>query len=142
VLLTDTAVDGAVDRKWLCLMIGVALVVLPRVIVRPHSVGMFTGLTLIAFGVFAGALRHWRHDRGLWMFAVLLIVVYGPVYLYYQCQSVLRVVHGGPPNAANVKWLQWCSTIDACIGMIVFGLLMQFLVTVAIRNFQLSASKL
>jgi hypothetical protein len=136
VLLPDTTIDATIARRWYCFALGVALVVLPRLIPRVHSTGVFTGLTLIALSVFSLVLTRWRTDTGLWMLSSLILTIYGPVYVFYQWLSCIRIFQKAAPQKANA-W-QIAEAVDAVIALLLFGFLVRFVLTITIRNWAVS----
>lgn len=118
-------------------LLGLALLVIPRVIAPGQSIGALTGFTLYAFGIFALALKRWRSEPGLWMLATLLFVVYSPVYVYFQYQSTV-LVFNNVLQKPGLNGFQLASTLDGCIALVVFGALVRFLMTVVVRNWQVS----
>ena len=135
-LLSDTTLNSVVARRKYLVAVGVAVVLLPRFIGQVHSIGVFTGLTLIALAVFSLALAGWRTDNGLWMLSGLALSIYGPVYVYYQLQSCIRIFQNAVPLVANVWKIG--EAIDAAIAIIVFGFVVRFLLTITVRNWTMS----
>ena len=135
-LLPDTTINAVIARSKHSLAIGVAVVVLPRFVQQVHSIGIFTGLTLIALAVFSLVLAAWRTDNGLWMLSGLGLTIYGPVYIYYKLHSCLRIFRNAVPPVANA-W-QIGEAIDAALALLLFGFLTRFLLTITVRNWTIS----
>lgn len=135
--LTDPQMDLVAVYRGRSVLIGLGLLIIPRICVPGQSSGVFTGLTLLALGIFALVLNRWRSDPGLWMLAALVLVIYGPVYIYLQCRSIAVLIRNVPVNA-RLNWIQLGTTLDSCTALLVFGLLVRFVTTVVAGNWRMS----
>ena len=136
-LLTVPQMDFITGSSKRSVFLGLGLVIIPRIFVPGQGIGVFTGITLIALGIFTLLLNRWRSDPGLWMLAALVLVIYGPVYIHFQYQSIAKLIQNAPPNL-RLNWIQIGTTLDRGIALLVFGLLVQFLTTVVFKNWQMS----
>ena len=138
ILITHSAVDRVVAARRLAFILGVALIVLPRLPVQQHSVGIFTGSCLVTLGIFSFALRNWRTDRGLWMLSALLLCVYGPLYIYIQVRGIAGLLNNLGPNRNQPLAIEIAKAIDSGLAILVFGLLVRFVLTVTACNWSFS----
>ena len=136
--MQPSAVDRVAAVWGVTLILGLALIVLPRLFVQGHSVGMFTGGCLVTHGVFSFSLRSWKTNRGLWMLSALLLCFYGPLYIYIQGREIFSLLNnvvliGNRPLAATVA-----EAVDSALAIFVFGLLVRFVLAVTVYNWSFS----
>src|SRR5262245_45354068 len=91
---------------------------------HPRCVGFASGLMLLLFGGLVGAFRVLYRERGIWMFAVLALVAYVPLYAMLELECY-RLHHN--PQVPTF----WLRVLDTTIGAAVVGQAVRFLASVA-----------
>jgi hypothetical protein len=92
------------------------------------GVGVITAVLVMGLGAAGAGLETWRTERGLWMLAGLLLLMYGAIYVGFcigQLQDVLRGAQ--PPETLTL--------IDFSIGTAVLAIVLRFLTRVVIENY-------
>ena len=136
-----SSVDRVIAARGVTLILGIALVIVPRLIVQNHSVGVFTGGCLVTLGIFSFSLRKWRTDRGLWMLSALLLSFYGPLYIYIQSYEVANLLNNAGQNQIQPLAIQIAKALDSTLAIFFFGLLVRFVLAVTVYNWSFSREK-
>jgi hypothetical protein len=93
--------------------------------------GVISGTFLIYLGACGGSLLHWRSERGLWMLAVLFLlisaVIYG-LFAYGQLRDFFR----------GVRQPELGLAMDFSLGTLLLSATVRFLYKVARSNWNLS----
>ncbi len=79
-----------------------------------------------ALGAMCGSFRDWRRDRGLWILAIVFLLVFGPIYLAFVLME-----HFG--SKAEFSVLQ---VIDFAMATVALGKLCRLLVSLAVQNWR------
>ncbi len=137
VLLTDPRMDSVAAIHGRCLLLGFSLLYMVISLLPGLGFGLYTGFMLMAFGVFSMLLSRWRSEPGLWMLASLLFVIYGIFYFCLQVDIFAQLVQNVPVKP-RIGWIWFGRKLDSLIAFFIFGMLLRFLLTVIVRNFQLS----
>ena len=58
---------------------------------RFFDFGVLTGFFLFGLGTSGAALSDWRKERGLWMLAVLLFVIFDSIYLILCVEEIIDI---------------------------------------------------
>jgi hypothetical protein len=80
----------------------------------------------VMYGAFCGSFRRWDQEKGMWMLAVLFLVLIGPLYLVLAWVEMF----GG----RTALW--W--GIEFFLGTSLLALTMKLLLSVTVYNWQLS----
>jgi hypothetical protein len=97
------------------------------------SSGIITGFFLGGLGVTAAGLSGWRRERGLWMLATVLILMYGFCYVVSCFSQVMDAMRGAPANHPAL-------VVDFSIGTLLLIATLRFLFNVARENYTFSNS--
>lgn len=87
-----------------------------------------SSLMLVSLGIYAGALRNWSSETGLWMLASLGATVSGIVYVY---TSVYGVAVTADSMALQIRWV-----CDTSVAMAIFWYQVRFCCTVVHLNWR------
>ena len=104
------------------------------------KIGFLTGFTLFAAGIFGFALRRWRTERGLWMLALLLTVVYLPSIAYFEFlnwREIARLI-----AARGAGWPQIRLMIDATTALLIASYAVKIITGIAWENARMKRSSL
>jgi hypothetical protein len=134
----ESQVDRIIRHRRALLLGGLALVALPFALPRGWGFGLFSGFMLFSLGIYGLVFQKWRTDPGLWMLAVLLIVTWGPCWVYVE-HLYWRGIFG--PRAVNqparaVAWDQIRFWTDALVALLLFARAVKLAATVAIENWR------
>jgi hypothetical protein len=90
--------------------------------------GTVTGFLAIGLGASGGAFTKWRSERGLWMLAILFLLMNAFVYFCFCFGQVRDALRGVLPD--NIAL-----TVDVSLGALLLLVQMRFLVRVARANY-------
>ncbi|MCA9195384.1 MAG: hypothetical protein KDB03_26615 [Planctomycetales bacterium] len=90
--------------------------------------GILTFVQGAILGVSAASLREYQTDRGLWMFSVLMLVIWGALYALGLTMQTLDMLRGVQSPVAVI--------IDASLATFCTTIHLRFLWRVARYNFQ------
>ena len=119
--------DRVVNYAAFIVCAGFALIVLSPAL---DGHGIITGFFLAALGVSGASLSKWRFERGLWMYAVVFIFVYGFFYAISIFEQIMDVIQGAPPNNPAL-------VMDFSIGSLLLVTTLKFLFRVARENYRI-----
>ena len=111
-----------------CLLMMIAGILGCIVTAQFGGFGILTFVQVATLGVSAASLSEYRTDRGLWMFALLMLVIWGGLYalgLTMQTLDMLRGVQSPVAILIDASLATFCTTIH-----------LRFLWRVARYNFQ------
>jgi hypothetical protein len=111
------------------LFIGIAGAILCRFAPQPY--GLMTSWFLMMMGALGGAFRAWRSERGLWMLAILFMLIVVPTWLMFMASHFVPSMRGTVPNP-------WPLDLDAAGVTLLAGQMSRILVSVAVHNARLS----
>jgi len=78
-------IDTAVRRRWRYLLFGLALFAFTSVLPKDYRVGFaILGFAVFTLGIYCVILSRWRSEPGLWMLALLLVVLLSPCFAYLE----------------------------------------------------------
>lgn len=120
--------------------LGVLLLAQPFVLPRGWGVGVFTGFALLSLAIYAFAFRRWRTEPGLWMLALMLVVLWTRCWVVFEFghwKSVFAKVVA-QPAPAGLTWQQIRFLIDAVLGLSVMAESIRLALTVARENWRVS----
>ncbi len=80
---SENTIDSITRSHLVFIIAGVVFLLLPFAMPSEVKVGFLIGYSLLSLGIYAVALKKWRTEPGLWMLAVLLIVLLGAVYGFF-----------------------------------------------------------
>ena len=100
--LKPETVDWLIRRGYWLALVGVILIA--AAIGPLRDVGFVSGLMLLLFGGCAGGFRNWRRERGLWMFAVVALCAWVPLYATIQWDAIRRELRGQNPRPFLLGW--------------------------------------
>ncbi len=142
-LLSDNQIDRVIHNHRRMFFGGLAwfALMLALPIPKPFKIGFFTSFAILGYGEFAFVLQRWRTDRGLWMLAMFLAVMYALIVgalEYEQIRPLLKPagIGGMVPNG----WDEFRLAVDGTFCLLVFGKFVRFAFSVAVRNWQLTHS--
>jgi hypothetical protein len=92
------------------------------------GVGILTAWNLAGLGATGAALSDWRKERGLWMLASLMFLLYGAIYVIACVAHVLDQLRGAPALPAELM-------LDVLSGAALLGIILRFSFRVAIDNY-------
>lgn len=124
-LLSPSQLDMALFRGSLFIIIGFPMLV---AVVALQRGPIITPMMATAMGACCGTFGEWQRDRGLWMLAVLFLLMFFPIYLAFA-------INGFFGSKAELSILQ---VIDFSVATIVAGQLSRVLFSVAIYNWRYS----
>jgi hypothetical protein len=135
-LLTETQVDRIVRQKGYYFCAGLALMIVPLYLPRGWGIGFFTGFMLVSLSIYGYSFRNWRTERGIWMLAALLIVVWTPCWLCFEYEH-WRGVFPLPARNQNGQAFTWDKgrlVIDGTVALLLMAIELRLAVTVAKEN--------
>lgn len=136
--LSEYETDRIVSRWARCFLGGLALMVLSFAMppAWPRFGGIL-GFALFGLGAFSIGLRRWRSEPGLWMLAVLLVVLLTPCYGYFTYREVVNAFFPGPgKQAAGRGWQQISFSIEVPLALHVFWRQVRLAYSVAVLNWK------
>lgn len=136
VLLTEPQIDRVILHRRALMLGGLAFMSLAVTLPRGWGCGFFSGFMLCSLGVYGIAFRKWRTEPGIWMLAVLLTVILGPGWLYFECLHWhgLFAAPPGKPGARRFTWDQLRLSLDCTIALLIFAFTIKLAATVTIEN--------
>lgn len=138
-VIADDCIDRIIEFRRTLLWGGAIWFLLLSQLPKDGRFGSFTAFMLFGLGVFAVALQKWRTDPGLWMFATLLVVIYGPSCAYFEYQEIDSLLNPAPGGRALPRgWQRICFSLDCALALLVIGRIVRFALSVAVRNWQLT----
>jgi hypothetical protein len=96
--------------------------------------GIVIAFFLGALGAAGASLSRWRTEPGLWMLAVLFLVLFFALYLTF-CYGQLRDAWNGAPRVDLV------AAAEFAVATLLLVTLLRFLTSVAMENYCLSKSR-
>ncbi|HEV2295255.1 MAG TPA: hypothetical protein VGR35_15490 [Tepidisphaeraceae bacterium] len=124
-LLSPSRLDRALRRGAWFIVIGFPVLV---AVVAMQQGPTVTPMMATALGAGCGSLGEWRRDRGLWMLAVVFLLMFFPIYLAFVGMELFG-------SKSELSILQ---IIDFSIATMVVGQLCRVLVSVAVHNWRYS----
>jgi hypothetical protein len=91
------------------------------------GIGVVTATHLVGLGCSGAILGRWRTEHGLWMLAILLLLVFGGVYFVSAAGQLADCLRGAPQ-------LDLALAVDVAIGSLLFSTNIRFLYRVAKEN--------
>lgn len=140
-VLADEQIDRIIGYRRQMFLGGLAwfVLMLTPLIPEQFKIGFFTSFTILGYGEFAFVLKKWRTDRGLWMLATLLVVIYGPILACVEFWEFTQLLKPGPGAAAVRKgWVELRFACDCSLALMVLGKIVRFAFSVVVRNWQLT----
>ena len=95
--------------------------------------GIITAFFVAGLGAAGAGLSEWRTERGLWMLAALLFLMYGFVYVCSCFGQLMDALRGAPANNTAL-------VLDLSFGTLVLLATLRFLLKIAKENYVISAS--
>jgi hypothetical protein len=141
-LLDENRLDRIVANWRRNMVVGIALMSLPFILPNGWGIGGLTGFMILSLGIYAAALDQWRTEPGLWMLALILTVVQGGSWGYFECLSLQSIFDGQGAMQAPRKWA-WEHlrfSIDSAVAIALFGEVARFVASVAVANWRLTQS--
>ena len=81
-----------------------------------------------ALGAASGSFQEWRGNRGLWMLAVLFLLMFAPIYITFFILEIF-----GSRSELTVL-----NVLDFSLATVLLGKICRLLVSVLVRNWQIS----
>jgi hypothetical protein len=138
ILYDDRQIDRLVGRGWWYLLGGLLVLGLVLAMPRGWSGGGLTCWMVVSLGVFALRLRPWRHEPGLWMLAVLLAILLGACWVWFECLSFSAVfAQKRPPPRVITLW-RVLFMLDSAAALLVLSCIVRLSASVAVKNWGLT----
>jgi hypothetical protein len=131
---TEPQIDRIIGHRHRLLLIGSTAMALPFLLPRGWGFGFLSGLMLWSLGIYGFKFRRWRTEPGVWMLAVLLTVLLGPCWLYFEALYWRSILD--QPAARALTWAQIGLAIDAIGALVLLGRIVKLASSVAIENWQ------
>ena len=96
--------------------------------------GVITAGYAVCLGASGATLKNWRTEPGLWMLAVLSLLIFGSVEMCIILSELWDAFRGAQPVNVGV-------TIDVSIASLLLSVLIRFLFAVARYNFAFSRAE-
>lgn len=137
-LLNPDQIARRIQYAWLPLVVGLGC--LSLIFLLHHVfVGLFLGYTLCSYALYAGVLRKWETEPGVWILAALLLVTLTPIWLWLEWRHWSFVLsHFLARNPPALPLGEQLRTIEATLAFFVAFGIFRFVLSIAILNRRLS----
>lgn len=138
-LMSDDRIDRTIHFCRHLFIGGLSWFLLMAPLPKPLKVLVFTSFMVSALGLFAFCLQKWRFDRGLWMLATLLVVIYAPICAFFYYLEIMSLINPAPAGQALMRgWDEIRLALDCSLALLLTGKIVRFSLSVSIRNWQLT----
>jgi hypothetical protein len=132
-MMSPDRVERMVQRAHWYVLGGVAAFGLAVALPQDLKCGVISGWLLCSLGFYAGVLRRWRVEPGLWMLSVFLGIVAAAIYAYMVFSRLERLFVPRQPNP-----LQPGLAVDIAIATTIVWTQVRFFGTITRLNWQVA----